>query len=248
MKNLRSIKELTGYAVHAVDGDIGKVRELYFDDVDWRVRYLVVDTNRWLPGRKVLVPPSTVNDIFWEQREVRVAVTKEQVKDSPNSATDQPIALQLKAEKKVPFNWAVSLAGEALLSVPEAWETPAFEPINKNGKPFNPHLRTTRVVIGLTLRAKDGVAGRIVDFIVDDDSWDIRYLVIDLANDKRVLFLPRLVKDILIEESVVTCELPMRLVADGPTLDPSTLLTHKYEEAVLRHYQSNDHSLSANLG
>lgn len=237
MKNLRSSRELTGYVVHAADGAIGKVRELYFDDADWRVRYIVVDTGRWLPSKKILLPPATVEDIRWEQRQVRVSFTREQVKNCPQADTDRPVAEQLKAERRSQHNWALSLAGEALASVPEALQTPVFEPINRNGKPFDPHLRTTRVVTGLALRARDGTVGRIDDLIVDDGSWEIRYLVVEIKGGERVAVPARLVKDIIVDEKVATTDLSLRVLTDAPSLDPSTLFTCQYEESILRHYQ-----------
>src|SRR5687767_2340606 len=54
---LRNIKDLRGYVIRAIDGTIGKVDDFYFDDEDWGIRYLVVDTGSWLSGRKVLISP-----------------------------------------------------------------------------------------------------------------------------------------------------------------------------------------------
>ena len=239
MKNLRSLKELTGYTVHAADGGIGKVREIYFDDTDWRVRYLVVNTGRWLPGRKILLPPAFVEDIQWKQRKIQVASTREQVRNSPRADTDLPVVLQRKAERAARFNWPLALAAEALTSVPEALQLPGFEPSNRNGKPFDLHLRTSKVVTGLALRAKDGLAGRIVDLVVDDASWDIRYLVVEIQGGKRVLLPPQQVKDILIDEKVATTDLPLGDITTGPVLDPSTLLTCSVEAAVAEHLHNH---------
>lgn len=237
MKNLRSAMEVTGYTVHATDGDIGKVHELYFDDADWRVRYFVVDTGRWWPGRRILLPPAFVGDIQWDQRRIFVAFTREQVKGSPGVDTDRPVALQRKAERKSRRNWVLYLGAEALTSVPEALLTPAFEPINKDGKPFDPHLRTTRVVTGLAVRARDGWVGRIADLIFDDGSWEIRYLVVELEDGARVVIPPRRVKAIILDEKVVATDLPLDAINSAPTIDPSTMFTRQYEDAVLRHYQ-----------
>ena len=57
---LRSTADLAGLAIHATDGDIGLVEDIYFDDIHWRVRYFVVDTGHWLPGRLVLISPAAV--------------------------------------------------------------------------------------------------------------------------------------------------------------------------------------------
>lgn len=241
MKHLTSTQRLTGFAVHTQDGNIGRVRELYFDDARWLVRYIVVDTARWLPGHRVLLPPSMLDEVRWEDRELRVSVTRDEVRNSPRVETDRPVALQLRAAEKARRYWPLYLAGEALTSVPEALVIPAFEPINTTGKPFDPHLRTTRVVTGLEVRAQDGVAGRVTDFIIDDDSWAIRYLVINAGVRRQVLIMPHLVTGIRIEESVVTVDLPAQVIIDCPALNPALPLTREHEAAVAEHYRSEAH-------
>jgi len=236
MKNLRSIKALTGHTVRALDGVIGKIGEAYFDDAEWRIRYVVADIGGWMPGRRVLLPPSLVTELRPEEHELLVSVTREQVKNSPGINTDMPVAEQRRAERKGRHDWAMALAGEALASVPGALPMPDFEPVNRNGKPFDPRLRTTRVVAGLTLRTADGDVGDIVDFIFDDETWVIRYLVIEIDGGRRVLLPPQLVTDIDIEQSIVTVSLHASAVLSCPALDPATLLTRKYEEAVATHY------------
>lgn len=210
MNKLMSSNELVGYTVHAKDGDIGTLRELYFDDASWRIKHLVIDTGRWLPGRRVLLPPACVDRVQWEQRKLTVALTREQVRHSPAVGTDKPVAEQLKAERKPTHNWALSLAGEALAAVPEALETPVFEPINDNGGPFDPHLRTTRIVTGLTLRAPEGAIGRIADIIVEDGSWEVRYLVVERAGGEHAALPARVVKTIDVDDKVAITDLPER--------------------------------------
>jgi sporulation protein YlmC with PRC-barrel domain len=236
MKNLRSARALTGYAVRASDGEVGKVSELYFDDAGWEVRYLVVDTARWLPGRKVLLPAAAVIGVRPDRGVVDVALTRDQVRRGPSRASDMPIALQRRASLRARHNWAIDLAGEALAAVPEAFATPAFDPINAGGRPFDPHLRTTRVVLGLRLRAGADEVGVVDDLIVDEDEWTVRYAVIRLGGGRRVLLLPQFLRDIRIEESVAVTDLPAHAVLECPVLDPATMLTCRYEAEVEDHY------------
>ena len=67
---LRNFKDLRGYAIRATDGVIGKVDDFYFDDEDWGIRYLVVDTGSWLSGRKVLISPIALGSPDWMIQEV----------------------------------------------------------------------------------------------------------------------------------------------------------------------------------
>ena len=73
---LRSLKILLGDTVVANDGDIGKVHDFYFHDDTWIIRYLVVDTGHWLPGRKVLITPSALGKPDWDALTFPVALTR----------------------------------------------------------------------------------------------------------------------------------------------------------------------------
>src|SRR5262250_23282 len=90
---LRAASHLKGTSIAATDGDIGSVSDLYFDDLTWTIRYLVVDTGTWLPGRQVLISPRSVRSASGQDR-VPVALTKEQVKNSPSIDADKPVERQ----------------------------------------------------------------------------------------------------------------------------------------------------------
>src|SRR5438874_6504231 len=75
---LRSADKLAGYKLGAVDGDFGKVKDFYFDDQTWTVRYLVDDTGGWLPGLQVLVSPFAVKSIDDAAKHINVGLTKQQ--------------------------------------------------------------------------------------------------------------------------------------------------------------------------
>jgi len=88
------MKDLKGLAIEAKDGDIGEVNDFIFDDNAWTVRYLVVDTNRWLPGRKVLISPVVVCRADWEGKKLPVSLTREQVQNSPDIRVDEGLSAQ----------------------------------------------------------------------------------------------------------------------------------------------------------
>jgi uncharacterized protein YrrD len=82
--HLRSIAEVTGYHVHATDGDIGHVQDFLIDNVSWGIRYLIVDTSNWWVGQHVLISPFAVQSVDWSERHVRLDLTKEKIKSSPS--------------------------------------------------------------------------------------------------------------------------------------------------------------------
>jgi sporulation protein YlmC with PRC-barrel domain len=84
---LHKIKDLQGDALHAEDGEVGSVDDLYFDDEVWDVRYLVVNTRRWIPGRKYLVSPIAIDRARTLARgDIRVDLTREQISRCPTAA------------------------------------------------------------------------------------------------------------------------------------------------------------------
>ena len=90
---LRNVKDLRGYALRATDGAIGRVEDFYFDDEDWGIRYLVVNTGSWLSdrrvlispigGHRVLVSPDCIRDVSWSEAKVSVDLTRQAVGDLP---------------------------------------------------------------------------------------------------------------------------------------------------------------------
>jgi hypothetical protein len=80
--HLRSVAAVTGYHIQATDGDIGHVESFLVDDQGWSILYLVIDTRNWLRGTHVLVAPAAVSGIDWSSGEVRLRVTREQVRTS----------------------------------------------------------------------------------------------------------------------------------------------------------------------
>jgi hypothetical protein len=89
--NLRSVDEVTGYYVGATDDDIGHVEEFLIDEDGWAIRYVVVATRNWWPGKKVLVSPSWMRDVSWSDKTVQINLTREKVKGSPQYEPDASI-------------------------------------------------------------------------------------------------------------------------------------------------------------
>src|SRR5687767_8958197 len=109
---MRHVKELHGLDIVATDGEIGSVEEFYFDDDRWTIRYLVVDTGMWLPGRKVLISPISIGRADWNARTLSLSVTRQQVRDSPDADTHKPLSRRYEAEYHryygYPYYWGTA--------------------------------------------------------------------------------------------------------------------------------------------
>jgi hypothetical protein len=80
---LSKSKTIKGYKLNSRDGEIGKVKEFYFDDRHWAIRYLIIDTRNWWPGKKVLISPQWIERVSWSESKVFVNIPRKTVKQSP---------------------------------------------------------------------------------------------------------------------------------------------------------------------
>lgn len=223
-----SISSMIGYEIRASDGDLGKVDEFYFDDKSWTVRYIVVDTGNWLSGRKVLISPVAFGKPELESRTISVNLTCAKVRSSPNIDTEKPVNRQHEAELHEYYQWPwrggyggsfgttpLPLSDDEVLAEQEA---------SASGHQDDPHLRSTREVTGYHLHATDGEIGHVEDFIVDDENWTIRFLVVDTTNwlpGKKVLLSPQWINRVEWADSSVHFDLTRESVENSSEFNPS---------------------------
>lgn len=226
----KAIKDLRGDAIVARDGAIGSVDDVYFDDERWTVRYLVVDTGTWLSGRRVLISPACVMPIE-ATKALRVALTREQIEQSPGVDLDPPISRSLEAAHAryfgYPYYWSGPyLWGTAGMPLATEWTEPAsvraahVQEVADAGRTpgavqraAESHVRSVREVVGYNLHATDGDVGRVEDFIVDDETWAIADLLVDTRSGlpgRKVLVAPGAVADV----DWANREVKIRLIRD----------------------------------
>src|SRR5208283_3247992 len=93
---LQSITQLYGKKLAALDGEIGHVKDFYFDDAAWAIRYVVVDTGSWLTGRLVLLSPHAFAKLDQSESTLQVKLRKQQIEDSPSIAAHEPVSQQFE--------------------------------------------------------------------------------------------------------------------------------------------------------
>lgn len=249
---LRSMKELIGYDIQARDGLIGHANDFYFDDQAWATRYLVVDTGPWILGRKVLISVYELEQPNWENRQFPLDLTKEQIENSPSILNDQPVSRQYEIELHNYYGWQpywfspVGAPAPGVLPpaavVPKSYQKKTKEEQQSQtgaDQPADPHLRSTEEVKGYTVQARDGDAGSIYDFIVDDESWLIRYLVVDTGPwilGRQVIFAPTWVEQISFADASVAIDLSRETIENSPSYDPSQPVNRDYEQVLHDYY------------
>ncbi|MDQ3624336.1 MAG: PRC-barrel domain-containing protein [Verrucomicrobiota bacterium] len=242
---LRPFNEIKNFALAARDGEIGKVKELYFDDQSWIVRYAVVDTGGWLTGRKVLIAPRSLGTIDQESKLIAVDLSRAQIEHSPPIEADKPVSRQFEEQWYryfgYPAYWlapdaaefgAASAAAEAQVQAAREAERSA------RAASGDPHLRSTGEVSGDSIHATDGDIGRVDDFIVDDDGWVIRYLAISPSwwAGKKVLLAPEWIERISWEKMQVFVPLSRQAIREAPEWDDSQPITREFEQRLHDYY------------
>lgn len=249
---IRGVDNLKGFVIAATDGDIGELKDVYFDDELWAIRYLVVDTGDWLPGRKVLISPLSVGTIDWTARRIDVTLTRQQVKGSPDIDTDKPLSRQNETEffsyYGYPSYWdGANLWGAAaqpIAAPPIAPELSAARQEAQRSKEqasahSDCHLRSTRVVIGYRIQALDGAIGHIENLLFDEDTWKVCYVEIDTRNwwpGKHVLISPEWIDVMEWADRSAHLHVLRTLVKDSPPYDPALPLPSSYGSELHRHY------------
>jgi len=232
---LSNLSLLNDYVIAATDGHIGSVSDFLFDDRSWRIRWLVVDTGAWLPGRKVLLPPHVLGHPDTTARLFPVSLTMQAVRESPTIDTDRPVSRQMEINTYDYYGWAPYWANGLIMGgmggalIPPNgpgpnWHSSALaKPL---GRPDNPHLRSTKSVTGYHIHARDGEIGHIHDFLIDQGDWTIKELVIDTRNwwpGETVTLSPLHAFDVDWASKSVHVGLDRQQIKDGPPYDSRVL-------------------------
>jgi hypothetical protein len=182
---LESTHKLIGFSLAAEDGEIGTVKDFYFDDQNWNIRYLVVETGNWLFGRRVLISPYAIESVYEDQKLLKVKMTKDQVKSSPTIDTDLPVSKQL--EKKLNDYYAWPYYGGAGMGYPTTGMVKVARVIKADAvedSNADKHLRSYKHVRDYTVYNPDGYLGETVDFLVNTADWTLPHLIIEMAEPR----------------------------------------------------------------
>ena len=245
---LRSVNSLVGYAIRATDGDLGKVDEFYFDDHTWTIRYVVVETGSWLSDRKVLLSPVALGEPDWESRTFGTNLTMEQVRHSPDIDTAKPISRQYEMDLAGHYAWPWYWGGGfptgglygAIQSGPQMHaNADTKDDASGPARHDDPHLRSTRSVTGHHVEASVGAIGHVADYVTDDLSWLLRFMVVDTGSwlpGRKVLISPSWIKSVEWSESKVIVDLSREAIKGSPEFDPLQPVSVDYEGKLHDYY------------
>lgn len=248
---LTEVKGLHGWAIHATDGEIGKVDEILFDDKHWTVRYLIVDTGGRLTGRKVLISPMAFGLVDWEGHRVNINLTRNQVENSPGVETNQPVSRQWERDYFDYYSWPYYWNGiggwgsywypGAMFAQPVDSAQMAEQKANRQALDHaDAHLRSTKEVTDYSISATDGPIGKVSDFVVNSDTWRICYLAVDTQDwwplQTKVMLPSDWIGDVTWSARSVTVNVTREQVRNAPEWDHSQPISRAFEDQLYGYY------------
>lgn len=249
---LQSVNDLKGYDIFATDGEIGNIEEFYFEDINFKMRYLVANTGNWLTGKQNLISPVRITHLDRENRRVRVSLTKEEVRKSPTVDKHLPVSRQM--EKMVSdyygntYYWddrpdlnATQLAtvNAARATVKSAMTTTS---VVSAESPQDVHLRSAQETAAYEVAGLDGTFGKIVDFIVETDNWTMRYVTVDTGSwlaEKQVLVSTGWIEGFNWSNRRVNMNLTRAQIESCPDFNEVAEITNEYETRLQKHFDGN---------
>lgn len=249
---LRSTKQLEKYTIGTTDGELGQVKDFYFDDASWVVRYVIVETGAWHSSRRVLISPFSIGTPDGVAHSLPVSITKQQLQESPSIDLEKPVSRQHEmsylGHYGYPYYWGgTGLWGEGgypgmmMTGIGYGGSEAQFERLSRQAELSNsdPHLRSCTALEKYHVHATDGDIGHIQGFLLDEKSWAIRYVIVNTSNWWRghsVLISPEWIGEVSWSESNVTTTLNRQAIKDAPAYDPDVMLERTDEIGIYEHY------------
>jgi len=253
---MRQLTDIAGLVVAARDGELGKVRDFHFDDDQWVVRHIEVDTGGWITGRRVLISPHAIESMDWIANRMHVALTKEQVERSPPVSADQPVSREQEASLYIHYGYPVYWSGQGPFAAgglpmapglaappgqPVAQEPASVEIENRRAMERahgdGGSLRSCNEILGYGIAATDGEIGQVEDFLVDDEDWTLRYVLIDTRKwllGRRVPIPVGWIDKVSWSDGKIFVELERARIESSP--EYLGRLDRDYETLLHRHY------------
>lgn len=238
---LYSVTSLRNYRLAASDGEVGHVRDIYFDSSDWTVRFLIINNGSWLLGKESLIAVKALGPIDVSKETIHVNLTLEKIKTAPDIDSALPVSRQDYNANEQYFDdnrTPVFSVGVTFALLPELINPWASVPPTADAKRADSHLRSVHDVIGHNIHASDDEIGRVGDFLVDDSDWSIRYFVVNTSMwlGKAVVVPTALIREVSWDERSVYLTIPRESVKHAPEYDAGGSQSEALEQRLADYY------------
>ena len=231
---------LKGFKLKCTDGEIGEVKAFVFDEKYWTIRYIVAETGSWLMDRQVLISPYSLVSIDKQAQQIITTLSVKQIEDSPPLYKNVPITRQFESTYNNhytlptywngPYMWG---ANPAIFQNSTAYKEALGE------KNLEAGLHSTNEVEGQKISAPDNDFGHVVDFIIDEEFWAIRYLIIDTISwwpSPHVLIAPLWIDHIDLANFKIYVKATSETIKTAPVYNDTTEINREYEKSLNAHY------------
>jgi hypothetical protein len=258
---LRNVKDIEGFAIHATDGVLGRIRDFYFDDESWVLRYFVVETELQSSSRRTLISPMAMGIPNWSDKIIPCTLTREQVRNAPDIDTDKPVSRQHEIGYSGYYGypnywgggglWGAGMYPDVLqagmdLATANYGNQPArrlaWQSKSKNSETRRQndlHLQSANSVMRYYVHASDGDIGHVEGILVEEKTWAIRYIIVNTSNwwlGHEVLIAPEWIEDVYWAESKLMVALSRQVIKDAPEYDPKAPVTREQEKLLHAFY------------
>lgn len=239
MQEIRKVRSLKGLRLKARDDDVGTLKQLFFDDQDWTVRYLLASTGVWFMGREVLISPKSVIEVDQETDGLVVALSCQQIKDSPEFVAGDTLSREYEADFHEYYGLDPYWQHDS-----SRVRTPSADAVEARanrdaGQRLAARLRSSDELTGYAIQACDGEVGKVSDLLVDDGAWNVRYIEVDTGKwlaGSRVLLAPAWVGAIDWTGRIVRIPLECAAIRGAPEYTPGRLVDRDYVIRLFAHY------------
>lgn len=246
---LWKVNDLKSFSLRATDGVIGEVEEMFVSDDAWVVRYVIVRTGGWLDREHVLISPLALDVPNGPARTIPVSLSQEQVRNAPTADSKRTVSRENEVKYHDYYGWPYYWVGGPMwgpfMTPGELARAEVKRADKGDGSPRREprapsRLRSTEEVRGYGFEGADGDLGHIDDFVVDDEDWSVRYLVIDTRNwwpgGKKVLLPTALVHEISWDAQKVTSNVSRETVKSAPEYEESLPIPVAFQRLLAQHY------------
>ncbi|MFP4522021.1 MAG: PRC-barrel domain-containing protein [Fibrobacterota bacterium] len=241
---LRLIKEITGYHIRGINGDIGKVKDLIFDERNTAIRYLVADVGKFILEKDVLISTVSLNEPEWSSKTVPVNLNTEQIREAPGIDSHQTVSRQHEIEIHEVYGWPIYWAVPGADDEFYARQGLNPEVVVKDEKAEEAEqketfLRSFNEITGYSVKSGDEAVGEVKDMVMDDITWKIRYFVIEAGkflNKRDFIVSPDWIDSYDWGESSVSVNVDSEKIKECPEFNPSEPINRKYEKILYDYY------------
>lgn len=237
---LRRLKDLLDRPVSAEDGEIGVTKGFFFDDRQWVVRYVIVETPSKPHLRETIISTAALKNLDWESGKISTDLWLAQVWNGPGVDLESPPDIAQEERIARYYGWPVywnALGTE--VHRPTVMPSGGRAMVVERESTLHA-LRSTRGMVYFGVRTIDGEIGEITDFLADEASWKIRYFEVDscdFMNGRRVLLSPDWADAVEWHNHTVEMPLSKSTVKESPAYDPASPVTRDYENKLFDHYK-----------